>query len=351
MGAAVKASRLVGVGGIGTGIFFALEGGHDLGRNESRMARRLDVRDYCKLHIAAHYPSVLLGARASGAPFHVLPVGRVGRDAEGERLVREMAAAGMDVRFVQAIPGPPTLMSVCFQYADGSGGNITTSDSAASRLQPSDLDAVAGFVDERTIVLAAAEVPVPARRRLLQLGRERGAFAVAAASSAELRAAEGRELLGIADLVALNQDEAEALAGRPFVPDDASSFFGSLSLSARLVVTAGAAGASGWDGRAHVHVPALRVPVASTAGAGDAVLGGLVTGLAAGLPLFPSSSRTLAERPVESALDLGVCLAAYAVASPHTIPEDLGWARVRSFLAPLGVRFGAALDGLAGVAA
>jgi len=56
--------RIVGVGGIGTGLFFALEGAHDLGRDESRPARLLDVRDYCKLHIVAHYAAVLLGARA-----------------------------------------------------------------------------------------------------------------------------------------------------------------------------------------------------------------------------------------------------------------------------------------------
>jgi sugar/nucleoside kinase (ribokinase family) len=348
----VKAERLVGVGGIGTGVFFALEGAHDLGRNESRMARRLDVRDYCKLHIVAHYPARLLGARASGSPFHVLPVGRVGLDAEGEQLLREMAAAGMDVGFVQQTPGRPTLLSVCFQYPDGSGGNITTSDSAASGLLAADVDAVAELVDERTIVLAAPEVPLAARRRLLELGRQRGAFAVAAASSAELRTAEGRELLGLADLVSLNQDEAAALGGRPFVPGEAASFFEALSVvRASLVVTAGAAGAFGRDERGHVHVPALPVPVASRAGAGDAVLCGLLTGVAADLPLFPASSRPLAERPADSALDLGVCLAAYAVGSPHTIPPDVGWARLRSFLDPLGVRFGPALEGLAGVAA
>jgi sugar/nucleoside kinase (ribokinase family) len=348
----VKAARLVGVGGIGTGVFFALDGEHDLGRNESRLARRLDVRDYCKLHIVAHYPARLLGARASGSPFHVLPVGRVGLDAEGEQLLREMAAAGMDVGFVQQTPGRPTLLSVCFQYPDGSGGNITTSDSAASGLLASDVDAVAELVDDRTIVLAAPEVPLAARRRLLELGRERGAFAVAAASSAELRTAEGRELLGLADLVSLNQDEAGALGGRPFVPGEAAAFFEALSaVRARLVVTAGAAGAFGRDERGHVHVPALAVPVASTAGAGDAVLGGLLTGVAANLPLFPASSRSLAERPADSALDLGVCLAAYAVGSPHTIPPEVGWPRLRSFLAPLGVRLGPALEGLAGVAA
>ena len=99
--------RLVGVGGIGTGMFFALEGNHDLGRNESRPGRFLDVRDYCKLHIVAQYPAVLLGAREDTGPFHVVPVGKVGIDEVGLRLRAEMERAGMDVRFVDAVPAAP----------------------------------------------------------------------------------------------------------------------------------------------------------------------------------------------------------------------------------------------------
>ena len=104
--------RLVGVGGIGSGVFLALEGDRTLGRNESRPARLLDVRDYCKLHIVAQYPTVLLGAREHQGPFHVLPVGKVGVDEVGRRLRTEMERAGMDVRFVDAVPGRPTLLSV-----------------------------------------------------------------------------------------------------------------------------------------------------------------------------------------------------------------------------------------------
>ena len=53
--------QLLGVGGIGTGILFALEGNHTLGREESRPGQLLDVRDYCKLHIIIHYVARLLG--------------------------------------------------------------------------------------------------------------------------------------------------------------------------------------------------------------------------------------------------------------------------------------------------
>ncbi|MFI5185052.1 MAG: carbohydrate kinase family protein, partial [Vicinamibacteria bacterium] len=181
--------RLVGVGGIGAGLFFALEGNHDLGRNESRPAKLLDVRDYCKLHIVAHYPATLLRATASGEPFHVLPVGKVGEDETGVRLRREMAATGMDMRFVETVPGAPTLQSVCFQYPDGSGGNVTTTDSAASRLGAADVDRAVPFLARGTIALAAPEVPLPARQRLLQAGGQSGSLRVAAIASAEAKEA------------------------------------------------------------------------------------------------------------------------------------------------------------------
>jgi sugar/nucleoside kinase (ribokinase family) len=351
----VSCTRLVGVGGIGTGLFFALEGDHDLGRHESRLARRLDVRDYCKLHIIAHYPAALLRGSALGVPFQVLPVGRVGADEQGTRLRTEMTEAGMDVRFVRDVPGRPTLLSVCFQYPDGAGGNITTSDSAAGTLVPRDLDEVAAFIDRGTIVLAAPEVPLAVRRRMLELGTHGGAFRVASFSSAELRGGEVGELLALCDLVSLNEEEATVLAGRAFVPAEGASFLDAVAQAAApdlsLVVTAGAEGVFARRRAAFHRVPALRVPVVSTAGAGDAVLGGLITGLAAGLPLFGEGDLSLTERPVQTALDLGVCLAALAVASPHTIPPEVNWGTLQDFVGRLSVRFDPSFDRLLQAAA
>ena len=324
-------TRLVGVGGIGTGLFFALEGSHDLGRDESRPARLVDVRDYGKLHIVAHYPAVLLGARPSGEPFHVLPVGRVGDDEPGRRLREEMCAAGMDVRHVETVTGRPTLLSVCFQYPDGSGGNITTSESAAAQLRPSDLDGVAGLLDGRTIALALPEVPLDTRQALLRLAGARGALRVASLATAEVPAARAAGFFGDVDLLALNAHEAAAVVGDDFPAGRPDRFLdacaGALAASRaglRLIVTAGRRGAWGLAEGGWTHTPALAVPVASTAGAGDALLGGTLAGLALGLPLsVPGPPRArLAERPLESALDLGVLLAAYSVTSPHTIHPD-----------------------------
>jgi sugar/nucleoside kinase (ribokinase family) len=346
LGDGARYERLVGVGGIGAGLFFALEGGHDLGRNESRPGHLLDVRDYCKLHIVAHYPAVLLGARGETGPFHVLPVGKVGEDETGRRLRAEMEATGMDVRFVEALPGHPTLLSVCFQYPDGSGGNITTVDSAASQVADRDVDLAERWLSPRTIALAAPEVPLAVRRHLLARAGEKGALRAASLTTAEVAEARATGLLSLVDVLALNEDEAAGLAGEPWPAGDPAGFLERCAAllresqpHIRTVVTAGPQGAFGFDGAAWSHVPALRVPVASTAGAGDALLGALLAGLAAGLPFAARPSGSLAERPLESALDLGTLVAAFKVTSPHTIPPGFTLERLAAFARERGVAF------------
>src|SRR5215475_904359 len=95
--------QLIGVGGIGSGSFFALEGNDTLGRNESRRGALLDVRDYCKLHIVTHYVAKLLGAEFGRFP--VFPVGKVGDDAAGASICREMKDVGINTRFVKIVGG------------------------------------------------------------------------------------------------------------------------------------------------------------------------------------------------------------------------------------------------------
>jgi sugar/nucleoside kinase (ribokinase family) len=343
--------RLIGVGGIGTGIFFALEGDHTLGRNESRPGRLLDVRDYCKLHIIAHYAAVLLGADPSGVPFHVLPIGRVGDDQAGRRLREEMALAGMDTRFVLFDSERPTLLSVCFQYPDGAGGNITPTNGAASALTAEDVACAEGHFAGgrgRAIALAAPEVPLEVRLHLLRMARAYGALCVASLTSAEMQAARDLGLLSLVDVLAMNEDEAGALVGCRFDAGDPEPFLtacarelAALQPAMRIVLSAGREGAYAFAGGTWDHCPAPSVPVASTAGAGDALLAGVIACLAAGLPLIsPEPPRvTLGDRPLAAALDLGVLLASYSVTSPHTIHPGANVPALREFARRLGLSF------------
>jgi ribokinase len=349
--------QLIGVGGIGTGIFFALEGNHTLGRNESRAGRLLDVRDYCKLHIVIHYIARLLGARASGAPFHVLPIGRVGDDAAARQVVAEMEAVGIDTTRVLPTPGHPTLFSVCFQYPDGAGGNITTSHSAAAELSVADVDGVEELLKsqgKRTIALAVPEVPLDVRRHFLQLATRTGAFRAASFVPAEIGPAKELGFFNMLDLVSLNEEEAAELIGAEFSADAPESFIrrcqGFVRASfpdLRMVVSLGKAGAFAVTASLWNHCPAPEVEVASTAGAGDSLLGGIVAAIAAGIPFLQKpSGRRARGQSIATALDFGVLLASYKCLSPHTIHPLASVDRLVTFARSLGLSFSREVEGL-----
>ncbi|HEY9594009.1 MAG TPA: PfkB family carbohydrate kinase, partial [Spirochaetia bacterium] len=285
-GDALTFGRIIATGGIGHGIVFALEGNATLGRNESRLGRLQEGRDYCKLHIIAHYIAVLLGA---GRRVDVIPIGRVGDDEPGRRLAEEIRATGMRMDEVARVPGAATLYSVCFLYPDKTGGNITTEQSASSSLTPADVDAAlarhpTGGV--RELVLAAPEVPLETRVRLLERGAARGAFTVASvlASEAEAFAAAGG--FRVTDLLAVNIDEARAIGGVADSRADAARIVAACAErlwrekpGMLVAVTDGGDGCYACQEGRVGFIPALRVSPVATGGAGDAFLAGVVCGL------------------------------------------------------------------------
>jgi len=338
--------QLIGVGGLGTGIFFALEGKHTLGRNESRMGVLLEVRDYCKLHIVIHYVAKLLGA-----PFRVLPVGKVGNDDAGEFVLREMRGVGIDTRFVETIAGKPTLFSVCFQYPDGTGGNITTSNSAAASLGERDLDGIESLLTSAgptTIALLLPEVPLVVRREFLKLATRAGAFRAASFVTGEVAVAKESSMFEQLDLVSLNEGEAGQLIGEvysPANPDDfvtqAVQYVRSSCPQLQMVISIGKDGAYAVNHEGWNYCPAPQVEVASTAGAGDCLLGGVLAAMAAGIPLLNSRLRrnNLTDRPLNTALEFGVALASYKVTSHHTIHPDASLATLTDFADERGITF------------
>jgi sugar/nucleoside kinase (ribokinase family) len=352
-GSTLPARALVGVGGIGTGSFFALDGPHTLGRNESRPARLLDIRDYCKLHIITHYIARLLSAKPGTDSFQVFPIGKVGADPAGETLLHEMQQAGLNTRFVSSVPDRPTLTSVCFQYPDGSGGNITTSNSAAAELTLEDVDTA--FAEAASlgplIALSAPEVPLPIRHHFLCEATKARAFRAASFVSAEIAIAKELGSLNLIDLLALNESEAAEFVGCKFSPDNPDRFIHeSVSHlnehypSLRLVVSVGKRGAYGFERGRWEFCPAPVVQIASTAGAGDALLGGILAAMVGGMPfIHPAPGES--DAFISSALHFGVMLASYSVTSPHTIHPDASLDNMLKFLRELGI--GIASDFLA----
>lgn len=350
--------RLIGIGGIGSGMFFALDGNHTLGRDESRLGRLLDIRDYCKLHIISHYVARLLGAAPGGA-FRVIPIGKVGDDPPGRQMIAEMSAAGMETSYVQTVAGWPTMFSVCFQYPDGMGGNLTTSNSAAAKLACDDLDKLEHLFAEPAVALAAPEVPLETRACFLKMAGKHGAFRAASFTTAEVAPARELGMFADLELVSLNEGEAAVLAGCAFEPSQPQPFLqacGQLLRTSypklRLVVTAGRLGAFAYSEGIWDFCPAPRVAVASTAGAGDALLGGLIVGEVSRIPFIrrDHSLRRTSMGVVASALDLAVLLASYTATSPHTIHPQASKEALLTFASQIGVELAPVIRRLLGVA-
>ena len=220
-------------------------------------------------------------------------LGRVGDDALGRRIVRELRGEGVDVHAI-VDPDAPTGLLVKELHA---GGRTRVSyyrgGSAGSRLTVADADLLE--LTRSTLVHLTGITPGlsagahGAVERVLQRARELGAavsFDVnhrsrlwdAAAASSVYRAIAQR-----ADIVFTSVDEVPLLA--PYWnggdADDAAAALAALG-HRHVVVTAGARGAVAHiDGEVSA-VAAVPVRVVDTVGAGDAFVGGYLAGWASG---------------------------------------------------------------------
>ncbi|MEA5015634.1 MAG: PfkB family carbohydrate kinase [Candidatus Limiplasma sp.] len=349
-GKALRYQRLLATGGIGTGLFFALEGNHTLGRNESRLGALLPHQDYCKQHVITHYVAVLLGG-AQGR-FTVHAMGKVGQDAPGRALIAQMRRAGIQTEAVVPVAEAPTLQSICFQYPDASGGNITSSNSASAQVAPEDIHSALAKIPRDGVpemMLAAPEVPVEARAAMLAAGRERGALNVASVLSGEVEAFTRQGLWKSIDLLAVNIDEAAAIAAMDAQEDAPEQICGACRAwlrqrnpAMRILVSNGAKGCYGMEGCDFQHLPAIPLKAVSTAGAGDALLAGAMAGLCLGLPLL----RPPGEQAYSCAVDVGILLAAFSVTSPHTIHPQADAQSLACFAQSQGISYAPAFAAL-----
>lgn len=329
---------------------YALQGEHELGRNESRLGELLDSRDYCKLHIVLHYIARLMGSGREPDSFQVSPIGVIGNDVAGRQILTEMTAAGIDTQFVRTHPALRTPFSVCFMYPDGSGGNITSSNSAAGAVSVEDLRAAAPYMKaagSRGVALCLPEVPLELRREFLELASACGNYRASSFVLGDVQEARDMGLIDLCDLLALNQEEASALlADSPgHVLDEnllteRATKFTETHPHLRIIITAGQRGAYGFEAGYKQFCPAPVVQPISTAGAGDALLAGVVCALAVGTPFIDPKERgnLFSGRVLRTALDVGVLNGSFSITSPHTIHPEAALERLLVFAESHGAR-------------
>jgi ribokinase len=251
----------------------------------SRLPRPGETVTGGKLEILAGGKGANQAHAAARLGAEVMLVAAVGTDATGERARADLAADGIDTSCLIRCDGPS---GVAVILVDPAGENmIAVAPGANDGLTAAVVsDLLTGRVSSGTVILASLEVPL-------------AAVVAAAAAAAQARAllvinpAPGRllppELLRE---VILTPNEGEILRVAPpaddgTLPDEPAAVAFLLAAGARaVIVTRGGRGATIFRADEEpVDVPAPRVEVVDTVGAGDAFNGALVTALAAALPL------------------------------------------------------------------
>ena len=326
----VKYNKIVGTGGIGKGMLFHSDEMTTLGRSESRLVRLSGAKDYCKQHIVLHYAAALLRGQTA-----IYPIGYVGCDEIGHKLIDKMERSGMNVRFVGKSETESTMLSICLQYPDKEGCNFTAKNNAALHVTPEYIKNCMECldIDENTIVAVIPEGPVESRLAMLAYGKEKGAYCVLSVPAAEAGEFIRQKAFSSCDLLAVNEEEAAAILGEELEQKElAERLYLKLvkeNPNIELLLTCGKKGAYSVTRSLIEHIPPLSSRTVNTTGAGDAFLGGTLAGIAMGLTLQKGrEDAVFGETKLSSAAELGTLCAGMAVESEDSIASHVGYETV-----------------------
>jgi 2-dehydro-3-deoxygluconokinase len=245
--------------------------------------------DSFRLGIGGAESNVAIGLARLGAG--ATWIGRVGDDEIGDLVRRELRAEGVDARVRIDDAAPTGIMIKSRRTADRTRVLYHRAGSAGSRLSPPDVDEEAirgaGILHVTGITPALSATAAAAVDRAIDVARDAGvavSFDVNHRSAlwSRDRAAEVyRSIAARATIVFAGDDEARMLCDGESAGDlcEAIAALG----PAEVVVKLGAAGCVALIDGASLTVPALRVEVVDTVGAGDAFVAGYLAERLAGL--------------------------------------------------------------------
>lgn len=249
--------------------------------------------------------------------------GLVGADVSGDRILEQLAAAGVELRVSRS--ELPTPVSVVVIRTDGARtflhrpGASRESFSKPLEFSPELIDGCSHFHLANPFAMPKMRPQAGAT-----LQRAKAAGLTTSLDTGWDALDEWMKVIGpclpYLDLLFVNEDESERLSGK-HDPRESAAFFRSQGTSA-TVVKLGAKGCFVGDAREGFSVPAFPVQVVDTTGAGDCFAGAFLAGLRRGLS--PREAARLAN-----------AAGALSVRRPGATTGLLDFEKTQSFMAAL----------------
>jgi ribokinase len=249
------------------------------------------------------------GNQAVSAAKHGVPsamIGAVADDQFGSALLENLECNGVDRSFVRTIKGSGSGMSVAIFDAEGDYGAVIVSGSNLE-LGDQDVQAAHELFRPGAVLVLQNEVPDAANVAAAAAMKKAGGSVILNAAPARKPSAE---LESFVDIVVVNAVEAEVLSDVAEVNSLKSALAAARTLSRTYpiaVVTAGGDGVAcvERDSGKETAIPAIKIKLVSTHGAGDEFIGVL-------------AAQLLQRAPVEAALEAANKAAALLVSTPRS---------------------------------